>query len=664
LKNSSYFFKSAVALATSAMLLGCGTSRPFVEPSPISTLPSKTAPKTLERLPANEDDPASESTIRVDETAFMVRPVKEQSINLPDFYVHNISATESGVMDALQIMLEGVGLALNIEGGPRSMERFGASSIQNVKGGLRVVLDTLSEQIGFFWSTKNGTLTIEPDRMFVVELPPVLSEDSLASMSNTMQYLGARDTYLDRMARTIVFRANRKALNVIDEYLESVRSTRSMLVYEIQVYQVDLADGNQQGVSWNALTKSSLDRAKLVTDGVTDTTSVLSDLGKSFAMTSSGTGLGAVLMGPKFSVNALVNFLRTQGTVKTVSQPRLAMLNGAKGLLRVGETTTYVSRVGSNISSGVSQVTVETKDLRTGLELGITGEEYDSTITTRVSLQLSELVRFNKYTTLGTDLSLPDVTDRELNTTIRLPAGYTALLGGITVNRESDDRQSGLPNNTKNQEVKRSELIMVIKPTIVRFRKRGSDNPVVAAKETQGITARASSSPVSVPVATKPLVVAAPVEAVQVPVSVSVAPRSVVPVVAPAVTPVVVAKVVAPIVSTPVPSTPLIVTPVVTGPVTAPIAPPVATPTPVVTQTPVVTTTPFVSQTRTEPLMITSVGPYVVSTVPVPSFSSRAITADNSTLSQQAIFTPKVEAPVYLDAVDKSTKQGKLESKK
>ena len=505
--STTKLLKTAIALAAVSALTGCMTlGRDFKEPTPVDKFPTQVQPRTLQRMPAAEEDAPADSAITIDETAFMVRPVKPQEVNLPDFYVHAMSATESGVQDSLQLMLEGSGLTLNVEGGPRAMERFGATSIQNVHGSLRDVLNTLSEQIGFFWSASKGTLTIEPDRMFVVELPPVLAEDSLASMANTMQYLGARDTYLDRMSRTLVFRANRKTLGVIDQYLEGVRATRSMLVYEIKVYQVDLADSNTEGISWNGLGGTSqpvLNAAGSTTSPVntagsppgTGVGSLVGDIAKTFALTATGTGLGAVIMGPKFSINSLVQFLKTQGDVKTVSQPRLAMLNGAKGMLRVGQTTTYVSKVGSNLSSGISQVTVETKDLRTGLELGITGEEHDSTVYTRVSLSLSELVRFNNYTTLGTELKLPDVTDRELNTAIRLPAGYTALLGGITVTRESDDRNRGIQQNTKTLSVQRSEIVMVLKPTIVRFKRRVDPPLAVASLPVRPLTPVVTSGP-------------------------------------------------------------------------------------------------------------------------------------------------------------------------
>lgn len=483
------FARTTVAAVALALLAGCTTfGRNFTSPIPVDKFPSEMGPKTIER--DGLVNPAVD--IQVDETAFIVRPVKPQKVELPDFYVHNLAATESGVQDALQLMLEGSGLTLNVEGGARGMERFGATSVQGVKGGLRRVMDRLSEQIGFFWSADDGVVTVEPDQLFVVELPPVLGDDSLSTMANTITYLGARDTYLDRMARTLVFRANRKVLKQVDTYLEGVRATRSMLVYEIQILQVDLTDSNQQGVRWNKLSGSSLERPKLINDGVTDTSEVISDLAKSFTLTSTGASLGAVIMGPKFNIDVLLDFLKTQGSVKTVSQPRLAMLNGSKGNLRVGQTTTYVSKVGSNLSDGFSQVTVETKDLRTGLELGLMGEEHDSTIYTRVSLALSELIRFNKYTTLGTDLNLPDVTDRELKTSIRLPAGYTALLGGITVTREADDRNIGIKDNTKVQEVKRSELVMVVKPTIVRFKRK---DQMQAAVTPPAVAASAPSTP-------------------------------------------------------------------------------------------------------------------------------------------------------------------------
>lgn len=445
---------------------GCAFNREFREPEPVGVLPSTTVPTigaggvgeiNLARAPG----PVS--------SMFMVKSSRPQGGVLPIIQVKGLSVTESGLQDALQLVLGGTGMSLHIEGGPRALERNGPVSLHNISGSLRQVMDQLAGAMGFFWSATDNVLTIEPDRLFVVELPPVLSEDTLAGLTNTIQVLGAKDVYLDRMARSLVFHANARGITQVEQYLAKIRDTRSMVVYELQVYQVDLTDSTKQGVDWNKLGGSTLARAKPI--GYTSPTAgdTSSDLAKAFSLTKTGAGLGAVVMGPMFNIDVLVNFLKTQGTVKTVTQPRLAMLNGTKGMLRVGQSTTYVSKVGSNLSSGVSQVTVETKDLRTGLELSLVGDESDNTIYTRVSLNLSELIRFQKFTALGTDLTLPEVNDRDLQTSIRLPAGYSAILGGITVSRSAAERNIGAATNYIDNDVKKSELVIVLKPTVVRF---------------------------------------------------------------------------------------------------------------------------------------------------------------------------------------------------
>ncbi|MFD2274166.1 hypothetical protein ACFS07_32685 [Undibacterium arcticum] len=51
-------------------------------------------------------------------------------------------------------------------------------------------------------------------------MPPALSEDNASGLTNTLQYLGAKDTYIDRMNRSLVFKTNRKSLAKIEGYLQ------------------------------------------------------------------------------------------------------------------------------------------------------------------------------------------------------------------------------------------------------------------------------------------------------------------------------------------------------------------------------------------------------------------------------------------------------------
>ncbi|MEY3201691.1 MAG: hypothetical protein RIR70_1241 [Pseudomonadota bacterium] len=443
-------------------------------------------PKQPERMKTVTDD-GTDAELQLEtefsaRDAFLLRPTNE-SDPLPNIELNNISITESGVYDAVQAIAKIARLGLSIEGGAKGMERYGATATFGLSGSLPDVMERLSNSLGFFYSVNNGILTIVPEEQFVIEMPPSLHEDNLAGITNTLQYLGARDIFLDRLNRSLTFRANKKALAGVSAYVQRVRQTRSLLLFDVHVYQVDLSDSKESGIQWNRFAFSDAASgsgsattgttgtglgAGATVGGTTTTTATAAANSTTFAR-SGGFGVGAVLSGPKFNIDALVNFLRTQGTVKNISQPRMALLTGSKGSLRVGQATTYVSKVGTNVSANLNQVTVETQNLQTGFELTLFGEEHDGTIYTRVQMTLSDLVKFNRFTALGTDLTLPQTADREVRTAIRARPGDTILLGGITVSKDSIDVSNGITASTRNGDTSRSELVIALKPKIVRF---------------------------------------------------------------------------------------------------------------------------------------------------------------------------------------------------
>lgn len=118
-------------------------------------------------------------------------------------------------------------------------------------------------------------------------------------------------------------------------------------------------------------------------------------------------GLGLELSSSKLSVDILINFQQTQGNVNALPRPRLPVIPGTRSSLRVGQSTTYVSKVGTNFSTSVNQVTTETRDLKTGLDLAMFGDFSDNPIYTRIRLAISEIVCLNRFTALGSDLTLP-----------------------------------------------------------------------------------------------------------------------------------------------------------------------------------------------------------------------------------------------------------------
>ncbi len=434
------------------------------------------------------DDTGTDASLDIDagfgsDDMFLLKPIVD-SARLPNISLRGISVTESGVYDALRLVLKDTGIALNIEGGSKGSERFGPISAFDVKGSLTEVLDNLSESIGFFYQFRKNTLFIQPEQQFVVELPPALSEDNAAGLTNTLQFLGAKDPYIDRLNRSLVFRTNRPSLAKIESYLQKIRETRSLIIYDVNIFQVDLKDNSDTGIQWNKLawagtpglaanpvnTTTTVNPA--LTGGTTATTAA-QNIGNAVSGGIAGLGLGLVLSSSRFSVDMLINFLQTQGNVKAISRPRLAVISGTKGSLRVGQSTTYVSKVGTNFSTSVNQVTTETRDLKTGLDLALFGDFSDNTVYTRIGLSISEIVSLNKFTALGTDLTLPTTADREINTVIRARPGDMILLGGITINRDASDVRRGISQNGSSDTVTRSELVLALKSKVVYFRGKG-----------------------------------------------------------------------------------------------------------------------------------------------------------------------------------------------
>ena len=476
----------ALGLMATLVLNGCAS---FQRPLAVPQAAILSAPETQ-----TVDSGGSEASMDIDtgfmpDDLFMLKPLVS-SAALPNMQLHGLSVTESGVYDVLRLVLKDTGITLNIEGGNRGSERFGQVSAFDVKGSLAEVLENLSETIGFFYSFRKNTLFIQQEQQFIVELPPALSEDNAADLTNTMQFLGARDPYIDRLNRSLVFRTNRPSLAKIENYLQRVRDTRALIIYDINIFQVDLRDNADTGIQWNKLAwagvpgqaANPLGASAPMTNspGTGGTaaagTTAVTPIGNAIGASLTSLGMGLVLSSSRFSVDMLINFLQTQGNVKAISRPRLAVISGTRGSLRVGQSTTYVSKVGTNFSTSINQVTTETRDLKTGLDLALFGDVSDNTIYTRIGLAISEIVSLNKFTALGTDLTLPTTADREINTVIRARPGDMILLGGITINRDATDVRRGLNQNGKSDSVSRSELVLALKAKIVNFRGRAGTN--------------------------------------------------------------------------------------------------------------------------------------------------------------------------------------------
>lgn len=399
---------------------------------------------------------------------WIVKPQSGNGDALPALSVSNYSVSNTSLANALRVLLEGTGIGFavtTISGQPNQLMANNVS-VYGMNGSLEDVLAALSEQAGFFYSYNNSTKTLKvyPDRSFVAKIPPL--DKMYDGILETTRGLGASSVILDRPSGSIMYNATRNSADRVEAYLKGLRSTINIIEYDVSIYKVRLNNGSSLGIQWNNLGKRFND-ANASNGGVSMSNVATNALENAANFT-------AIWNNKLFSLNVLLTFLKENGEISTVSQPKIMVNSGDAGMITVGQTTNYVSQVGSTVSNNTTTVSASTASELSGLELSIGGNVYENKVYTTLSLGISDIVKFNEFTAVGTTLKLPQTTREKLKTSITSDSGDAIVIGGLT-SKSSNEEKRGLPlfggmvpfssNKSQSQE----ELVIVLRPRVVKF---------------------------------------------------------------------------------------------------------------------------------------------------------------------------------------------------
>jgi len=288
---------------------------------------------------------------------------------------------------------------------------------------------------------------------------------------------------INRLTGTIMVTATRTNLTSIERFIDTLKAAlnRQVLV-EARIIEVQLNDSTKFGIDWSFLSRISNN----VTIGGgfgsalsgTDLSATLDGSAKSFR-------IGAISNGSKTNISSLLTALNTQGDVKTLSNPRISVMNGQTALLSVGRNTNYISRVTSTTSTGSTPITtfsVDTSNVLSGMMIGLAPNinskgEISMTVTPIVSdlviLEPRDVGSGDNKTTIN----VPTVDLRELSTTIKVRSGEMIIIGGLIQNKNSMKDEKipmigsipwlGTLFSRKDYEDKRTELVVVLQPYLV-----------------------------------------------------------------------------------------------------------------------------------------------------------------------------------------------------
>lgn len=332
-------------------------------------------------------------------------------------------------------------------------------------------------------------------------------------------------------------------LRAVENYLRATQViVERQVMLEAKILEVQLSEEYQSGVNWshfggsknrfsygstqagttlNTTGKAGFDSttglAVSGSAGVTSTAgSVLPGVAGIVSAAKTGSGLyGLAFQSANFA--ALLNFLEGQGNVQVLSSPRIASINNQKAVLKVGSDEFFVTNVSSTTTtSGTGNVTTPSITLQpffSGIALDITPQiDDENNIILHVHPSISVVTEKQKVIDLGSmgsfTLPLASSTVNETDSIVRVQDGNIVAIGGL-MKQEQSANASGLPGSTtsavgmlfgtRDKYLLKRELVILIKPTIIRNDSSWKDDLVETQNRLQALDPRLMQLPPAAP---------------------------------------------------------------------------------------------------------------------------------------------------------------------
>ena len=318
---------------------------------------------------------------------------------------------------------------------------------------------------------------------------------SLQQTGNTVikrtTFREAASVIVNAEAGLVVVRATARQHEKVQEYLDQVLvNTKRQVMIEATIAEISLGDQYQQGINWQSL-RSLRNPPSTAGFSVGQTPTTFSAAGAAdpaFRATDAGT-LGTSLLlnyiAPGLGISATLKLLETFGNVKVLSSPKISVLNNQTALLKVVDNLVYfeVKSDSTTTTTGTSRSTTTTaKSVAIGMVMSVTPQVGESDlIILNVRPSISRLKGYKTDPNpdlLSVQNLVPEIQTREMESMLRLTNGEIAVMGGLmsdelTNNTDAVPGLSRLPGvgtlfTSRNDITKKTELVIFLKPTIIR----------------------------------------------------------------------------------------------------------------------------------------------------------------------------------------------------
>ena len=275
---------------------------------------------------------------------------------------------------------------------------------------------------------------------------------------------------INQDAGMLTLTGTKKQLERAEEYLKTVmKRLHKEILVEAKIFEVTYSYDKTDGVDWS--------KFQLGLSGTSD-----ASRGRTAGVISPNTlKQPNYLIGYDFSMDGLVKFLKTQGDVRVVSNPKVMTLNNQSAVINVGTEINYRYDTGSTTTT-TTTTPITTSNYQVGstfvgITLDITPQVTDDEyIMLKINPIVSEVAE-KHVDSNGIPFLAPDIKIKQLSSVVKVKDGNKVLVGGLigkseTVSNSSVPGLSSIPFlgeafKSESKVILNSELVIVIIPHIV-----------------------------------------------------------------------------------------------------------------------------------------------------------------------------------------------------
>jgi MSHA biogenesis protein MshL len=281
-------------------------------------------------------------------------------------------------------------------------------------------------------------------------------------------------------AANITVRGMPNEIDSVRHFLQiTENSLRRQVIIEAKLLEVTLSEDYEQGIEWSKIFNGNSGEGKSIGTQAGwaggSTNNVFSILGGGFNLSMNDS---------KYS--AVINLLKTQGDVSTLSSPRITALNNQRAVIKVGKDSYFLTGLSTDSSSTSSSDTnLVSSDYTfspffSGVSLDVLPQiSEDGKIILHIHpavIEVAEDKKTIKINNKDTELPFASSEIRESDTIVEAKSGDVIVIGGL-MSHKKGDLESKIPLlgdipwvgelfTNKSIYDKKSELVILLRPIV------------------------------------------------------------------------------------------------------------------------------------------------------------------------------------------------------